>query len=159
MLGPDIPRRLPQQPVASALGVEPTEGGDCHSDEGKGKRESGGTRTSTRPDDPAGAPPTVYPHLALKLPGGPTHAGCASGGNYVSSMTNRKLALSLKTRIAKAETVKALRHGCSTWTFQQEHYAILRTVHHGPGLASHHRGMSTREQNNIGWTRSTVPSR
>ena len=25
MLDPDIPKRLPQQPVASALGVEPTE--------------------------------------------------------------------------------------------------------------------------------------
>ena len=25
MLDPDIPKRLPQQPVASALGIEPTE--------------------------------------------------------------------------------------------------------------------------------------
>ena len=50
------------------------EGGDCHSDEGNGRREIGGTgwpshgtaetRTSTRPDHPAGAPSPYYPHLA-----------------------------------------------------------------------------------------------
>ena len=49
-------------------------GRDCHSDEGNGKRESGGTgwpsrrttetRTSTRPDHPAGAPSAYHPHLA-----------------------------------------------------------------------------------------------
>ena len=49
-------------------------GGDCHSNEGNGKRESSGagrpsrgtaeTWTSTRPDDPDGAPPTHHPHLA-----------------------------------------------------------------------------------------------
>ena len=39
MLDPDIPKRLPQQPVASALGIEPTEGkGDCHIDKGNSKR-------------------------------------------------------------------------------------------------------------------------
>ena len=74
MIDADIPKRLPQHPVASALGIEPTGGRDFHSDEDNGKRESGNTRwpsrrttatrTSTRPDHPAGAPSAYHPHLA-----------------------------------------------------------------------------------------------
>ena len=30
----------------------------------------------------------------------------------------------------KAEAIKALLYGCSTWTLRQKHYAKLRTVHH-----------------------------
>ena len=41
-----------------------------------------------------------------------------------------KVALSLKTRMVKAEVFEALLYGCSTWTLRQEHYAKLRTVHH-----------------------------
>ena len=41
-----------------------------------------------------------------------------------------KVALSLKTRMVKAEAIKALLYGCRTWTLRQEHYTILRTVHH-----------------------------
>ena len=41
-----------------------------------------------------------------------------------------KVALSLKTRMLKAEVIKALLYGCSMWTLRQEHYAKLRTVHH-----------------------------
>ena len=41
-----------------------------------------------------------------------------------------KVALSLKTRMVKAEAIEALLHGCSTWNLRQEHYAKLRTVHH-----------------------------
>ena len=41
-----------------------------------------------------------------------------------------KVALSLKTRMVKAEATEALLYGCSTWTLRQEHYAKLRTVHH-----------------------------
>ena len=42
-----------------------------------------------------------------------------------------KVALSLKTRMVKAEAFEALLYGCSsTWTLRQEHYAKLRTVHH-----------------------------
>ena len=41
-----------------------------------------------------------------------------------------KVALSLKTRMAKAEAIEALLYGCSTWTLRQEHYVKLRTVHH-----------------------------
>ena len=41
-----------------------------------------------------------------------------------------KVALSLKTRMVKAEAIEALLYGCSTWTLHQEHYAKLRTVHH-----------------------------
>ena len=41
-----------------------------------------------------------------------------------------KAALSLKTRMVKAEAITALLHGCSTQTLRQEHYAKLRTVHH-----------------------------
>ena len=45
-----------------------------------------------------------------------------------------KVALSLKTRFVKAEAIEALLYGCSTWTFRQEHYARLRTVHHRVSL-------------------------
>ena len=47
-----------------------------------------------------------------------------------------KVALSLKTRMVKTEAIEALLYGCSTWTLRQEHYANLRTVHHGalPGV-------------------------
>ena len=41
-----------------------------------------------------------------------------------------KAALSLKTRMVKAEAIEALLYGGSTWTLRQEHYAKLRTVHH-----------------------------
>ena len=41
-----------------------------------------------------------------------------------------KVALSLKTRMVKAEAIEALLYGCNTWTLRQEHYAKLRTVHH-----------------------------
>ena len=41
-----------------------------------------------------------------------------------------KVALSLKTRVVKAEAVEAPLYGCSTWTLRQEHYAKLPTVHH-----------------------------
>ena len=49
-----------------------------------------------------------------------------------------KVALSLKTRMVKAETIEVLLYGCSTWTLPQEHYVKLRTA--PPGLASCHRG-------------------
>ena len=41
-----------------------------------------------------------------------------------------KVALSLKTRMVKAEAIEALLYGYSTWTLRQEHCAKLRTVHH-----------------------------
>ena len=41
-----------------------------------------------------------------------------------------KVALSLKTRMVKAEAIEALLYGCNTWTLRQEHYAKPRTVHH-----------------------------
>ena len=41
-----------------------------------------------------------------------------------------KVALSLKTRMVKAEAIEALLYGCCTWTLRQEHYAKLRTVQH-----------------------------
>ena len=41
-----------------------------------------------------------------------------------------KDALSLKTRMVKAEAIEALLYGCSMWTLRQEHYATLRIVHH-----------------------------
>ena len=41
-----------------------------------------------------------------------------------------KVALSLKTRMVKAEAIEALLYGCSTRTLRQEHYAKLWTVHH-----------------------------
>ena len=45
-----------------------------------------------------------------------------------------KVALSLKTRIGKAEAIEGLLYGCSTWTLRREHYAKLHTVHHRVSL-------------------------
>ena len=66
-----VPKRLSQQLVASARGTERTEEEVATAIKANGKRESSGagrparctveTRTSTRPDNSAGAPPT---HLA-----------------------------------------------------------------------------------------------
>ena len=39
-----------------------------------------------------------------------------------------KVALSLKTRMAKVEAIEVLLYRCRTWTLGQEHYAKLRTV-------------------------------
>ena len=41
-----------------------------------------------------------------------------------------KVALSLKTRMVKAEAIEALPYECSTWTLRQERYTKIRTVHH-----------------------------
>ena len=41
-----------------------------------------------------------------------------------------KVALSLKTRMVKAEAIEALLYRCSTRILRQERYAKLRTVHH-----------------------------
>ena len=41
-----------------------------------------------------------------------------------------EVAISLKTRMFKAEAIETLLYGCSTWTLCQQHYAKLRTVHH-----------------------------
>ena len=41
-----------------------------------------------------------------------------------------KVALSLKTRMVKAEAIEVILYGCSTWNLRQETYAKLRTVHH-----------------------------
>ena len=40
-----------------------------------------------------------------------------------------KVALSLKTRMVRAEAIEVLLYGCSTSTLRQEHYAKLCTVH------------------------------
>ena len=41
-----------------------------------------------------------------------------------------KVALSLNTRMVKAEAMETLLYECSTWSLRQEHYGKLRTVHH-----------------------------
>ena len=70
--------RYPEEATAASSRNFPQDrahgGGDCHSNEGNGKRGSSGAgwpsrgtaqnRTSTRPDHPAGAPSTYHPHLA-----------------------------------------------------------------------------------------------
>ena len=58
-----------------------------------------------------------------------------------------KVALSLKTRMLKAEAIETLLYGCSTWTLPQEHYAKLRTVHHRVLLRSS--GHSARDQTTV----------
>ena len=72
MLDPDIPKRLPQYPVASAPGIEPTEEiatamkamANESSGAGWPSRGTAETRTPSRPDHPAGGPPTHHPYLA-----------------------------------------------------------------------------------------------
>ena len=64
MLDADIPKRLQQHPVASALGIEPTEQKRESSGAGWSSRGIAETRTSTRPDHPAGAPAAYHPNLA-----------------------------------------------------------------------------------------------
>ena len=50
---------------------------------------------------------------------------------YLRELYDRpKVALSLKTRMEKAEAIEALLYGCSAWTLRQEHYAKLRIVHY-----------------------------
>ena len=66
---PDKPKRLPQQPVASALEIKPTEEEIATAMKAMANEKAVGrtvfeTRTSTRPDHPAGVPPTHHPHLA-----------------------------------------------------------------------------------------------
>ena len=41
----------------------------------------------------------------------------------------RKVALSLKTRMVKADEIEALLYGCSTLTLSREHFPKIRTVH------------------------------
>ena len=67
MLDPDIPKKLPQQPLASALGIEPTEeeiATAMKAMAGRAFRGTAETRTPTRSDHPARVPPTHHPHLA-----------------------------------------------------------------------------------------------
>ena len=71
-------------------------GGHCHSKEGNGKRENSGagwssrgtteTRTSTRPDHPAGAPSAYHPHLAR----GESPTAVERRGHYSTPQEGRK---------------------------------------------------------------------
>ena len=50
---------------------------------------------------------------------------------YLRELYNQpKVALSLKTRMVKAEAIEAFLYGCSTWSLRQKHYSKLRTIHH-----------------------------
>ena len=71
MLDPDIPKRLRQQPVASALRIEPTEEEIATAMKAMANAKSVGPDglpaellKLARPDHPAGVPPTHHPHLA-----------------------------------------------------------------------------------------------
>ena len=68
-----------------------------------------------------------------------------------------KVALSLKTRVVKAEAIGALLYGCSTWTLRQEHYAF-GSVPYTTGSCFASSGHSARDQT-IGWPRTIVPLR
>ena len=74
--------------------------GDCHSDEGNGKRGSSGaerpssrgtveTRTSTRSNHPGGAPSTFCPHLAREK----TSTAMGGRGHYRTSQERRQYRL------------------------------------------------------------------
>ena len=73
---------------------------------------------------------TETPDVLVEITGR-TRACWARIRRYLHELYDQpKVALSLKTRIAKAEAIEALLYKCSTWTLRQEHYAKLRTVHH-----------------------------
>ena len=60
-----------------------------------------------------------------------TRACCMRIRRYLRELYDQpKVAISLKTRIVKAEAIEALLYGCSMWALRQQHYAKLRTVHH-----------------------------
>ena len=59
-----------------------------------------------------------------------THAGWMRIRRYLRKLYNQpKVALSLKTRMVKAEAIVALLYGYRTWTLHQKHYAKLHTVY------------------------------
>ena len=91
--------RHPEEATAATSGGCPRDrahgGGDCHSDEGSGKRQSSRagrpsrksaeTRTSTRPDHSFKAPPTHHPYLVRE--DGP--AGVKRRGHYRTPQEGR----------------------------------------------------------------------
>ena len=73
---------------------------------------------------------TETPDVLVEI-AGRTRACWARIRRYLHELYDQpKVALSLKTRMVKAEAIEALLYKCSTWTLRQEHYAKLRTVHH-----------------------------
>ena len=58
-------------------------------------------------------------------------AAWASVRKYSSQLYGRRDArLSLKIRLFKAETMKAMPYGCATWTMRSQDFSSLRTTHH-----------------------------
>ena len=73
---------------------------------------------------------TKVPDMSVEI-AGRTRACWMRIRRYLRKLYDQpKVALSLKTRMVKAEVIEALLYGCSTWTLRQERYAKLRTVHH-----------------------------
>ena len=73
---------------------------------------------------------TETPDISVEIPRR-TRACWMRIRRYLRELSDQPtVALSLKTRMVKAEVIEALLCGCSTWTLRQEHYAKLRTVHH-----------------------------
>ena len=68
-----------------------------------------------------------------------------------------KMALSLKTRIVKAEEIEALLYGCGTWTLYQKS-TTPNSAPYTTGFCFGLSGHSTRDQT-IGWPLTTVPLR
>ena len=111
MLNPESPKRLPQHREYPRDGAHG--GGDRHSDEGNDKRESGGTgwpsrgtaetRTSTRPDHPAGAPSTYLPP-----------SSGARGKSRSSSGKTRSLPYSTKKATRRSAETTAACRSCHT---------------------------------------------
>ena len=75
ILDPVISKRLPQQVIASALGIKPTREEIATAMKTMTKEKAVGaarasqgteTRTPTRPDHPTGVPSTHHPHLARR---------------------------------------------------------------------------------------------
>ena len=59
-----------------------------------------------------------------------THACWMRIRRYLRELYDQpKGAIFFKTRMVKAQALKALLYVCSTWTLHEEHYAKLRTVH------------------------------
>ena len=90
---------------------------------------AGQTYKQVQPFTYLGGAVTEVPDMCVEI-ARRTHACLMRIRRYLRELYDQpKVALSLKTRMVKAEAIEALLYGCSPWTLCQEHYAKLRTVH------------------------------
>ena len=91
---------------------------------------AGQTYKQVQPFTYLGAAVTETPEMSVEI-ARQTCACWMRTRRYLRELFDQpKVALSLKTRMVKAETIELLLYEYNTWTLRQEHYDKLRTVHH-----------------------------